>query len=564
MRRWKMWFACAMVFASGTAWAGDLDLVPFARVTASDTKDTFLGLWPRETEDAAYTVRDGDAETSWKIPADGPHHLTVDFAPGNRRAPAITRIEADWIKPPAGKVEVAMFDACGGNFVFRSAWSDPTTALALANPVRAQCVVVSVMKPKNAALAELRIFAAASQAPAIANVSALPLDDGWRATWEPANDAVHHVRVGFRAVADKADELFIVNAPPNGPFDMPRPVVEGQALVLTPIAEDGAAGEEHVLEINPKPDVPFAASGIVEGFYGRPWSHDERRRVILLLARLDQGIYIYGPKNDPLHRDEWRTPYDDAAIARFAELQELGAMLGVTMSFGISPGKDMDLDDPDERATLVAKLAPFVEAGYRHFTLLFDDIEFGLETPIDAAMGAAHVELCNWLRGELSALAGDDVALWMVPTVYSDGHVARFPDGAGYLDAMAALDDGIELMWTGTDVFSDNLEAADMVDVTARTGRKPVIWDNEYATDGGDAFVGKLYLAPFFNRGEDLVGAVTGIVQNPSIPGSTNRLTLARWARICAIRPATNPTRRRKTRCDSKRWTPGTARSRGR
>ncbi|MCC6156456.1 MAG: beta-N-acetylglucosaminidase domain-containing protein [Deltaproteobacteria bacterium] len=91
---------------------------------------------------------------------------------------------------------------------------------------------------------------------------------------------------------------------------------------------------------------------------------------------------------------------------------------------------------------------------------------------------------------------------------------------------MAGLDAGIELMWTGTDVFSRELEAADMVDVTARTGRKPVIWDNEYATDGGDAFVGKIYLAPFLGRSEDLPGAITGIVQNMSIPGATNRLTL--------------------------------------
>ncbi|MCC6156455.1 MAG: beta-N-acetylglucosaminidase domain-containing protein [Deltaproteobacteria bacterium] len=417
MRRWVILWLVAVSLAATSVDAGDLDLVPFARVTASATADTFLGLWPRETDDAPYTVRDGDAETSWKIPAGGPHHLIVDFAPGDRRAPAIERIEAEWTKPPAGKVEIAMFDACGGNFVFRTEWSDPTAPLALANPVRAQCVVLSVSKAKNAALAELRIFSGASDAPAIANAAAEPLDDGWRVTYESTNDAVHHVRVSFRAVADKADDLFVVNAPPNGPCDLPRPVIEGHAVVLTPIAQDGAVGAEHVLEIHPKPAVPFAASGIVEGFYGRPWSHEERRRMILLLGRLDQGIYIYGPKNDPLHRDEWRTPYGDDAIARFAELQELSAMVGVTMSFGISPGKDMDLDDPDERGTLVAKLAPFVEVGYRHFTLLFDDIEFGLETPIDAAMGAAHVDLCNWLRGELTALAGDDVTLWMVPTV---------------------------------------------------------------------------------------------------------------------------------------------------
>lgn len=517
---------CAVCVAT-TAFADDepLDLVSFARVTATAVKDTFLGLWPRETDDAAYTVRDGDPDTAWKIPTGGPHDLIVDFAPFATRPPALALVSADWTRKPKGAVKVRVHEACGGPVLFEAAWKKPLQALILDPPVEGRCLVVSVKKPGKAALVELRAYSYRPDdvAPALLHVSGEPLDDGWRIFYEPTSDAVHHVRISALA-GDVA--IPIVDAPPLGPFDIPRPLGIDMDVLVEPISDTGAVGEGTVVHVLPKPAVVFEGSGLVEGFYGRPWSHEERRRLLLLLGRTDMGVYIYGPKDDPLHRDEWRTPYPDDAIARFGELNELGALFGVAFSFGISPGKDMDLEDEGERATLLDKLSPFVDAGVRHFSLLFDDIEFDVSAPIDGDLGARHADLCNWLLSELTTLAGGDVTLWMVPTVYSDLHKDSNPEGPAYLDAMAALDPSIGLMWTGTGVFSQDLGAADLVDVTARTGRMPIIWDNEYATDGGDGFVGKIYTAPYLGRRPDLVDAVGGLVQNLSITGSTNRLVL--------------------------------------
>src|SRR5215813_15105033 len=59
--------------------------------------------------------------------------------------------------------------------------------------------------------------------------------------------------------------------------------------------------------------------GVVEGYYGRPWSGDARRTVIRFVAARGMNVFVYGPKNDPYHRDRWRDPYPADANDDFRE-----------------------------------------------------------------------------------------------------------------------------------------------------------------------------------------------------------------------------------------------------
>src|SRR5262249_38327327 len=54
--------------------------------------------------------------------------------------------------------------------------------------------------------------------------------------------------------------------------------------------------------------------GVIEGYYGRPWPADARREVIRFLGAHGMNAFVYGPKNDPYHRDRWREPYPDDAL----------------------------------------------------------------------------------------------------------------------------------------------------------------------------------------------------------------------------------------------------------
>ena len=64
----------------------------------------------------------------------------------------------------------------------------------------------------------------------------------------------------------------------------------------------------------PRGASPFAIRGVIEGYYGRPWTHDQRLALIDFLADRGMNMFVYGPKDDPLLRADWRTPYDGEAL----------------------------------------------------------------------------------------------------------------------------------------------------------------------------------------------------------------------------------------------------------
>src|SRR5690606_2632585 len=79
-----------------------------------------------------------------------------------------------------------------------------------------------------------------------------------------------------------------------------------------------AAGELRTGEISDWPEL--ADRGVIEGFYGAPWTHAERLRLVEELGRLRMNRYVYAPKDDPYHRRLWRESYPETEAAQLAEL----------------------------------------------------------------------------------------------------------------------------------------------------------------------------------------------------------------------------------------------------
>src|SRR5512132_1013006 len=100
----------------------------------------------------------------------------------------------------------------------------------------------------------------------------------------------------------------------------------------------GVGGEERVTAMSNS----FATSGVIEGFFGPPYSFEQRRALFLFTARAGLNTYIYAPKEDPFHRGRWRDPYPAEYLAHFQELATLGADAGVRFVYAIAPGLDYD------------------------------------------------------------------------------------------------------------------------------------------------------------------------------------------------------------------------------
>lgn len=255
--------------------------------------------------------------------------------------------------------------------------------------------------------------------------------------------------------------------------------------------------------------------GIIEGFYGTPWSWEERRLICAELAAAGMDTYVYAPKDDPLHRAQWRDPYPASEMDAFASLVESGTL---RVGFAISPGLSMDLEDPADRRALLAKIERMTSVGISTFGLLLDDLD---PAP---GLGARHGALTAWLRDELDP----EVSLFMVPLHYT---------GTGavpYLEQLAAaVPEDVPIAWTGQAVVNERITASDARAWSAAMGgRRPLLWDNTPVNDA--LMVDHLFTGPLRGREPDLVDEISGYLANPMVQARASLpplLSAAAWLR---------------------------------
>ena len=230
--------------------------------------------------------------------------------------------------------------------------------------------------------------------------------------------------------------------------------------------------------------------------------------------------YVYAPKDDALHRAEWRTPYPQAILAEFAELVEQGGKEGVEVGFALSPGLSIRYSSAEDRSALVAKFRGFRELGTRFLSLMLDDVPAELQHDADrrafASLAAAHVALAEELRDAF----GPDALLWLVPTDYL---------GIGptdYLEELGArLDPAVEVGWTGRTVVSPTITADEAAVRATTLRRKLLVWDNVPVADGPMRQM--LHLGPYAGRDAELAESLSGVLLNPMENARASAIALA-------------------------------------
>jgi hypothetical protein len=257
--------------------------------------------------------------------------------------------------------------------------------------------------------------------------------------------------------------------------------------------------------------------GVVEGYYGRPWSGAARRDVIRFMGAHGLDTFVYGPKNDPYHRDRWREAYPADALADFRETATAARRAKVRFVVAISPGLDVCYACKDDFAALTAKLKALARSRVRWFALFFDDVFGGLTRPEDLAryggadeesLARAHADLTNrtdrWLRRR--GLPG---LVLMVPSDYAGTECHP------YHGALArALRPQIPIGWTGTGVFAPTLGGDEAGAFRACIAGHPlVLWDNFPVND--TILSSNLHLGPLTGRDGGLARTLRGHLLNP-------------------------------------------------
>jgi protein O-GlcNAcase/histone acetyltransferase len=256
--------------------------------------------------------------------------------------------------------------------------------------------------------------------------------------------------------------------------------------------------------------------GVVEGFYGKVWTRQERLHLLSQMAALGLNTYFYAPKNDLKHRAIWRELYNDAELAALRELVQTCDQHGLCFIYGLSPGLDVRFSDESERNRIKARFDQLRQVGVRHFALLFDDLPGNMSDADRQAydsLAAAQCDLTNaifaWTRAQN---AGG--RFLFCPTPYCDRMDRAQLGGPAYLDDLGRLlDPEIDVLWTGPEIVSAEIPVESIERLSGRIRRPPVIWDNLFANDYDFR---RINCGPYSGRSRELPRAVRGILINPN------------------------------------------------
>jgi len=266
---------------------------------------------------------------------------------------------------------------------------------------------------------------------------------------------------------------------------------------------------------------PFPIRGVCEGFYGRPWSTEERLECFALMKRVGMNTYMHAPKDDPYHRRMWRRPYPAPRVAALAEWIAGARARRIDFIYAIHPGLDIDFASRDDFARLVAKCQQVLGLGAHAIALLMDDIDPQLKGAAArrfSTIAAAHCDLANRLRAALGA-----VPFYFCPTEYCTAFAAQALKSPYLREIGERLDPAIHVFWTGPEVISEQLTRGHVAQVSAVLRRKVTIWDNLFATDYA---LNRAYLGPLAGRQAGIEEHVDGLLINPNTPYRLNFIAI--------------------------------------
>lgn len=288
--------------------------------------------------------------------------------------------------------------------------------------------------------------------------------------------------------------------------------VESDKIYIAGADEAGTYyGVQSFLQLASLPEVPSIevrdwpttlVRGVIEGYYGNPWSHEDCIDMCYYFDQNKMNTFIYGPKNDSYHHGSGVfTPYPEDQAENLRLLVQEAAAHKVDIVWAMHPGNS---NDGENLAKAKAKLEAMYEIGFRRFAVFFDDIT--------ANSVQKQINFLNYLNAEVVKAKNDIKGLIMCPSEYCISFAGGQYTSSTYLNSLGAgLDSDIDIMWTGWQVVDMQLgPSCDWF--TNKTGRKPFIWHNYPCSDYGSR---PLLMCPYEPADTDLYTKISGFTANP-------------------------------------------------
>jgi len=290
--------------------------------------------------------------------------------------------------------------------------------------------------------------------------------------------------------------------------------------------------EPSVMTVTIKDYPSVSARGVVEGFYGNPWSQTDRKRQFEFYGANKLNTYIYGPKDDVYHRAQWKENYPQAEANKLKELVETANHNKVRFVWAIHPGNSISWNDSDNDGivddfiAVKNKLQSVYDLGVREFAVFFDDIS-GVGK--DAANQA---KLINYLDSTLRKVHPDIKPFILCPTEYNKAYTGA---NDTYLTTLGTdMVSSACIMWTGNSVV-DMINKSDMEWINTRIKRNAYIWLNYPVTD---YCTNHMLMGPTYGNDTNIASMVSGFTSNPMEYAEASKVSLFSIADYCWNMPA--------------------------
>ena len=262
--------------------------------------------------------------------------------------------------------------------------------------------------------------------------------------------------------------------------------------------------------------------GYVEGFYGFPWTTEERASLFVDTAKYKMTTYIYAPKDDPYHRDEWRELYPEEESQDIKYLAQVATENNMDFCWTVHPGadynytKDNDGDGiVDDFAKLTAKLDQVYDLGVRQMGIFYDDLS---SSKMD---GPAHAKLINDAYAYLTEKYDDVKPFITVTSRYNNKWGGEWD--TYFTPFMEQVHEDTIVLWTGNHTMS-GINKAYMEVPQTETGvdRDLAVWWNYPVTD---YCYGKLLMGSLDILDRD-VDNINGFFLNPMSEADASKVAI--------------------------------------
>jgi len=261
-------------------------------------------------------------------------------------------------------------------------------------------------------------------------------------------------------------------------------------------------------------------AGIIEGFFGREWSWQDRQSYANFLALNKFNFYIYAPKGDVFLRKQWQQDWPSDVKEKLIKLRATYQTANIDFGIGLSPHEIYIDNTHDNRSHLIKRVKQINELSPEILCLLFDDMRGDIPNLANLQIDYMH----------MVADASTAKHIIFCPTYYSFDPVlekvfGKMPENY-WQDLNKNLDKKIDIFWTGEKVCSTEYPVAHLHQVSELLGRKPFLWDNYPVNDS--AVKSKILQLRAINKSHSQIqNNVSGHAINPMNQAWLSQIPLA-------------------------------------